>query len=125
MFDNYCKKSNLDNSQINIVDASGVSKNNMMISDFMTDFLIINRQELEPIMATSGEGTLADRLLYLKGNLKAKTGTLSNVSTLTGYVSTQNGHKYAFCIMIHDSKSAPKYKKLLEDNIIKTLYLKG
>ena len=125
MFDNYCKKSNLDNSQINIVDASGVSKNNMMISDFMTDFLIINKQELEPIMATSGEGTLADRLLYLKGNLKAKTGTLSNVSTLTGYVSTQNGHKYAFCIMIHDSKSAPKYKKLLEDNIIKTLYLKG
>ena len=125
MFDAYCKKVNLDNSQINIVDASGVSKNNLMISDFMTDFLIINRQELEPMMATSGEGTLTDRLLYLKGNLKAKTGTLSNISTLTGYIATQNGHKYAFCIMIHDSKSAPKNKKLLEDNIIKTLYLKG
>lgn len=125
MFDVYCKKSNLDSSQINIVDASGVSKNNMMISDFMTDFLILNRAELEPIMATAGEGTLEDRLLYLKGNLKAKTGTLANVSSLAGYVATQNGHKYAFCIMIHDSKSAPKYKKLLEDNLIKTLYLKG
>lgn len=125
MFNEYCKKVNLDNSQINIVDASGVSKNNLMISDFMTDFLILNREELEPMMATSGEGTLADRLLYLKGNLKAKTGTLTNVSTFTGYIATQNGHKYAFCIMIHDSKSAQKDKKLLEDNLIKTLYLKG
>jgi len=76
-------------------------------------------------MATSGEGTLQDRLLYLKGNLKAKTGTLSNISALTGYLSTQNGHKYAFCIMINDAKSKDKDKKLLEDNIIKTLYLKG
>lgn len=125
MFDDYCKKVNLDNSQINIVDASGVSKNNLMISDFMTEFLIINRTELEPMMATSGEGTLANRLLYLKGNLKAKTGTLSNVSTFTGFVATQNGHKYAFCIMINDSKSKNKDKKLLEDNLIKTLYLKG
>ena len=125
MFDEYCKKQNLDNSQINIVDASGVSKNNLMISDFMTDFLIINREELEPVMATSGEGTLTDRLLYLKGNLLAKTGTLANVSALTGYIATQNGHKYAFCIMIQDSKSSTKNKKLLEDNLIKTLYIKG
>lgn len=125
MFDAYCKNMNLDNSQIHIVDASGVSKNNLMISDFMTEFLIINKKELEPIMATSGEGTLQDRLLYLKGNLKAKTGTLSNISALTGYLSTQNGHKYAFCIMINDAKSKDKDKKLLEDNIIKTLYLKG
>lgn len=125
MFDAYCKQMNLDNSQIHIVDASGVSKNNLMISDFMTDFLLINKEELEPMMATSGEGTLADRLLYLKGNLKAKTGTLSNVSTLTGYVASQNGHKYVFCIMINDAKSDSKDKKLLEDNIVKTLYLKG
>lgn len=125
MFDAYCKQMNLDNSQINIVDASGVSKNNLMVSDFMTQFLLINKDELEPIMATAGEGTLLERLLYLKGNLRAKTGTLSNVSTLTGYVSTQNGHKYVFCIMINDAKSDSKDKKLLEDNIVKTLYLKG
>ncbi len=125
MFNDYCKKMNLDNSHINIMDASGVSKNNLMDSDFMTNFLLLNREELEPIMATSGEGTMADRLLYLKGNIKAKTGTLANVSNITGFISTQNGHKYAFCIMINDAKSDNKDKKLLEDNLIKTLYLKG
>lgn len=125
MFDAYCKEVKLDNSLINIVDASGVSKNNLMIADFMTNFLILNKDELEPMMATSGEGTLRDRLLYLKGNLKAKTGTLSNVSSFTGYISTQNGHKYVFCIMTNDAKSQTRDKKLLEDNIIKTLYLKG
>ena len=67
----------------------------------------------------------SSRLLYLKGNLRAKTGTLSNVSSLAGYVSTQNGHKYVFAIIINDPKSSAKDKKLLEDEIIKTLYLKG
>ena len=125
MFNDYCKKMNLDNSHINIMDASGVSKNNLMNTDFMINYLLINKDQLEPIMATSGEGTMADRLLYLKGNIKAKTGTLANISTITGFVSTQNGHKYVFCIMIQDPKSDNKDKKLLEDNIIKTLYLKG
>ncbi len=125
MFNDYCQKKNLDNSHINIMDASGVSKNNLMDTDFMIHYLLINQDELEPIMATSGEGTMVDRLLYLKGNIKAKTGTLSNISTITGFLSTQNGHKYVFCIMIQDSKSDNKDKKLLEDNIIKTLYLKG
>ncbi len=125
MFNEYCKKMNLDNSHINIMDASGVSKNNLMDTDFMTNYLLINKDELEQIMATSGEGTMVDRLLYLKGNIKAKTGTLSNISSIAGFLSTQNGHKYVFCIMIQDSKSDNKDKKLLEDNIIKTLYLKG
>ena len=125
MFENYCTQMKLDDSQVHIVDASGISKNNLMVSDFMTDFLIINKVQLEPMMATSGEGTMADRLLYLKGNIKAKTGTLTNVSTITGYLATQNGHKYAFCIMINDAKSKNYYKKLLEDNLIKTIYLKG
>ena len=125
MFENYCTQMKLDDSQVHIVDASGISKNNLMVSDFMTDFLIINKVQLEPMMATSGEGTMADRLLYLKGNIKAKTGTLTNVSTITGYLATQNGHKYAFCIMINDAKSKHYDKKLLEDNLIKTIYLKG
>lgn len=125
MFDDYCKQMNLDNSLINIVDASGVSKNNLMIADFMTDFLIINKQDLIQLLPAPGEGTLSDRLLYLKNNLNAKTGSLTNVSALAGYVSTQNGHKYVFSIMINDAKSKPRDKKILEDNIIKILYLKG
>ena len=125
MFNDYCKKMNLDNSHINIMDASGVSKNNLMNTDFMINYLLINKDQLEPIMATSGEGTMADRLLYLKGNIKAKTGTLANISTITGFVYNQNGNKYVFCRMIQYSKSDNKDKKLLEDNLIKTLYLKG
>lgn len=125
MFNNYCKNNNLDTTRINIVDASGVSKNNLMVADFMTDFLIKNKQDIEPMLATAGEGTLTNRVLYLKGNLKAKTGTLSNISAITGFLSTQNGHKYAFCIMINDAKTSSKDKKLLEDTLIKTIYLKG
>lgn len=125
MLEDYYKKLGLDLSMINIVDASGVSKNNLIQAEFLTRFLELKRAELEPMLPTSGEGTLSSRLLYLKGNLRAKTGTLSNVSSLAGYVSTQNGHKYVFAIIINDPKSSAKDKKLLEDEIIKTLYLKG
>ena len=125
MFEEYCNRNNLDFSQVNIVDASGVSKNNLMVANFMSQFLLKNKDTLPSLLPTSSEGTLSNRLLYLKNNLRAKTGTLSNISSIAGYITSKSSNKYVFCIMINDSKSDSKDKKLLEDNIIKTIYLKG
>ena len=44
MFNDYCKKNNLDNSRIRITDASGVSKNNLVSADFITNFLNLNKK---------------------------------------------------------------------------------
>ena len=125
MFNNYCKKQNIDTSNIKITDASGVSKNNLMVSDFMTDFLMKNRQYIEAKLPTAGEGTLSNRMLYLKGILHAKTGTLNNISSITGYVTSRTNRKYVFCIMINDSKTTDSDKKILEEYIIRTIYTKG
>ena len=40
MFYNYCTLNKLDCSKIRLTDGSGVSKNNLITADFMTDFLI-------------------------------------------------------------------------------------
>ena len=125
MFRDFCKQHNLDYSKINIVDASGVSKNNLMIADFMTDFLFKVRGFLEPELATAGEGTLSNRMLYLKGFIHAKTGTLNNISAMAGYISTIKHQKYVFCIMINDSQSSKGDKKMLEEYILRTIYTKG
>jgi len=61
--------------------------------------------------------------LYLKDSLKAKTGTLSDVSSITGYLKTQSGNFVAFDIMINDHKMKNSSKKILEEEIIKTIYL--
>ena len=125
MFEDYCKNQNIDISDIRIVDASGVSKNNLMTTRFMTEFLLKNLELIEPYCATSGEGTLKNRMLFLRGLLRAKTGTLSNISTISGYITSKKGKKYVFSIMINDSKTKSSDKKMLEEYILRAIYQKG
>ena len=74
-------------------------------------------------MQSVNEGTMTERLLFLNGNLKAKTGTLSDISSIAGYLTTKNGKKLVFCIMLNDIKLSPSDKKMLEDYILREAYL--
>jgi D-alanyl-D-alanine carboxypeptidase/D-alanyl-D-alanine-endopeptidase (penicillin-binding protein 4) len=47
-------------------------------------------------MATRLRGTRAE------GNARAKTGSISNVRTLSGYVRTRDGEMLAFSILAND-----------------------
>ena len=125
LFNKFCEQNGLDNSRIKIVDASGVSKNNLADTDFITDFLVKNQDStvLEK-MTEPGTGTLSHRMLPLKNNLKAKTGTLSDISSIAGFLTAKNGNKYAFCIIINDPSSNSSGKKNLEDYLIRELYMK-
>ena len=124
MLNTYFEKNNLNASDIRIVDGSGVSKNNLMTADFMSAFLakVKDNTNLYDNLPTPSEGTLKNRMLYFKDNLKAKTGTVSNVSALAGYIKTQKGKLVAFDIMINDSKSSCSDKKMLEEYIIRAIY---
>lgn len=129
MFDEYCKKNNLRNENIKIVDGSGVSKNNLMTADFMTDFLVLQtkRNDFEDYISlypTAGEGTLENRMLYFKDIIFAKTGTLTDISSICGYIKTRNGNLVAFDIMISDPKSSSSAKKTTEEQIIRAIYNK-
>lgn len=125
MFNDFCVKNKIDNSRIRMVDSSGVSKNNLVYTDFVTDFLIANKDnKVMTYLPTSGEGTLALRLLPLKNNIKAKTGTLSDISSIAGYLTTKNGKKCVFCIITNDMKLSSAEKKNLEDYIIREAYLR-
>lgn len=127
MFNDFCSKYGLKPEEIKIVDGSGVSKNNLMTADFMTDFLVVesklpNFELYKDSMAYPGIGTLTNRMLYFKDNLKAKTGTLTDVSAIAGYIKTQRGQEYAFDIMINDPKSKPADKKMLEEYILRSIF---
>jgi len=124
VLNNYCKKLGINSEDIRVVDGSGVSKNNLVTSDFMTDFLVAqykNHPDYINCLASAGEGTLKNRMLYLNSKLKAKTGTLSDISAITGYITTISGKTYAFNIMINDAKSKSSDKKMLEEYIIRAI----
>ena len=127
MFKKHCAKIDVNTDDIRIVDGSGVSKNNLVTADFMTNFLTSqskNDEEYVNIFTTPNNGTLKTRLLYLGDKLRAKTGTLSDVSAMTGFITTLSGKTYVFDIMINDAKSSASDKKMLEEYIIRAIYSK-
>lgn len=124
MLNAYFNKIGIDAQDIKIVDGSGVSKNNIITANFMTDYLVkqSKNEALKNSMPTAGEGTLKNRMLYFKDNLRAKTGTLSDVSGIAGYITSRSGKTYAFDIMINDPKTKSNDKKSLEEYIIRDIY---
>ena len=125
MYNEYYQKQGLDNSRIRFVDSSGVSKNNLVDADFVSEFLVKNKDnKVLKNMAIPSTGTLSDRMIPLKDNLKAKTGTLSDISTIAGFLTSKKGNKYAFCIMINDPQSTSSEKKVLEDYLMRDMYLR-
>ena len=128
MLNSYFEKMNINSDDIKIVDGSGVSKNNLMTAEFMTDFLISKVSgnefdEFKLLLPTPSEGTLKNRMLYFKDNLYAKTGTLAETSAIAGYLTSKRGKLYAFDIMINDAKTSSADKKNIEEQILRTLYM--
>lgn len=128
MLNAYFEKLGLNTDDIKIVDGSGVSKNNLMTADFMTSFLVKlynseNFETIENYLPTPGEGTLKNRMLYFKDNMRAKTGTLSDTSAITGFITTRRGKVYVFDIMIQDAKTSETDKKNIEEQILRQVYM--
>ncbi len=110
-----------------IVDASGVSRNDIVCTDWMTEalnkmFADKNFRDYEILMAKPIEGTLSNRLLDISKNLRAKTGSISNVSSITGFVEAKSGLVYSFAIIIQNYPCDTKEAKMLEDRIIRAIY---
>ena len=126
MLNAYLEKLKIDFSDVKIVDGSGVSKNNIVTADFMSEFLAKKAEDKDFVksLPTAGEGTLENRMLYFRDNLHAKTGTLSDVSAIAGYITSRSGKTYAFDIMINDPKTKTGDKKSLEEHILRDIYAK-
>ena len=129
MIEDFAKNNVIDLSNIKIVDGSGVSKNNITTSKFMTEYLVqisknYDYNEVIKILPTPNKefGTLKNRMLFLENKLHAKTGTLTDVSALAGYIETKKGNKYAFSIFINDAKSSKIEKKTFEELIVRAIY---
>ena len=128
MFEAYLKKYDIDDKNIQIADASGISANNLVTADFMTDFLVMkskseNFEDYKLLFPAPGTGTLKNRMLYFKDNLRAKTGTLSGTSALAGYIVSRSGKVYAFDIMINDPDTSSADKKNIEEQILRNIYV--
>ncbi|MBR7086139.1 MAG: D-alanyl-D-alanine carboxypeptidase/D-alanyl-D-alanine-endopeptidase, partial [Prevotella sp.] len=102
------QKLGYDASQYTVADGSGLSLYNYLSPELLTAFLRYAwRNEriflhLEPSLPVAGvDGTLKDRMKKSAAyrNVRAKTGTVTGISSLAGYATAPNGHRLAFAII--------------------------
>lgn len=116
----------IDTTKMMMVDGSGLSRYNLTSPDQLTklfkyiysDF-IYNSEFIAALPSIGEEGTLKDRMQLIedKNSIRAKTGSLSGISCLSGYAFTKSGEPLAFSIMMNGYVDESKPYQDLQDRI--------
>jgi D-alanyl-D-alanine carboxypeptidase/D-alanyl-D-alanine-endopeptidase (penicillin-binding protein 4) len=116
----------IDTTQLVVADGSGVSHYNLVSPKVLVTLLasMYKRPDIFPAwyysLPIAGEdGTLATRMrgTPAASNLRAKTGTLSNVTTLSGFVRTADGNMLAFSILVEGFPGDNRSYRRVQDRI--------
>ena len=102
------QKIGLEADRYRLADGSGLSLYNYLTAEAQVMLLRYVWQQpdlyrhLLPALPIAGEdGTLKKRMIdtAAQGNVRAKTGTVTGVSALSGYLTAPGGHRLAFSII--------------------------
>ncbi|MDZ7766320.1 MAG: D-alanyl-D-alanine carboxypeptidase/D-alanyl-D-alanine-endopeptidase [Melioribacteraceae bacterium] len=112
-------------------DGSGLSHYNLISTELVIEllkFMYYDEPEIygkifETLPTAGVDGTLKYRMKFGNAykNVKAKTGTISGVSTLSGYLTAANNHLIAFSIFIQNYSGSAKRARQIQDNICNIL----
>lgn len=128
----FFKDAGIDYSGVYSVDGSGLSAMNTLTATFLCSLLVhidesFSKTEktiyMDALPIGGVDGTLASRFVGtpLEGNIRAKTGSLSGVSSLSGYVRAKNNESYALSIMMNHVLDATVAREA-QDDIALALY---
>ncbi|MDR6224727.1 D-alanyl-D-alanine carboxypeptidase/D-alanyl-D-alanine endopeptidase [Desmospora profundinema] len=104
-------------------DGSGLTRYNLLTPEQLVTLLEAQAEEayfeafVESIPLAGVDGTLRTRMrgTPAEGNLRGKTGSLTHVSSLSGYVETRDGERLVYAIMMNGY--TPESERALQDRI--------
>lgn len=116
----------VDSTTFRLADGSGVSRYNLispaqiveLLKAMHSDFRV--QAEFQTSLPIAGkDGTIDNRMqgTAAEGKLRAKTGSLSGVSTLSGYTTTADGERLAFSIMMEHFVAPARKIRDIQDRI--------
>lgn len=117
----------IDTLAFHLADGSGVSRYNLVTVAQIVRLLayMAERDRLAPVYTTAlpiagVDGTLEDRMqdTPAAGRARAKTGSLSGVSALSGYVPSADGERLAFAIVMEFFAGPAGPRRALQDAIV-------
>jgi len=125
------RKVGINTKELILLDGSGESRYNLASPHQMTQLLVwLSKQfslapEILSALPRNGcDGTSKSRLdkEMLRGRVRAKNGTMTGISALTGFVEAQEGEVLAMTIMVNGfTKKAQEIKEEVEDSICQLL----
>ena len=128
------RKVGLNPEEYNLADGCGLSNYNAISPQLLVAFLhyAYHRSDLfrklyKALPVAGVDGTLKGRMK--KGspayrNVHAKTGTISGISSLSGYLQGRNGHWIAFSIMNQNQLSGSEARRM-QDKLCEEFILRG
>lgn len=115
-----------------IFDGSGLSYYNLISADLLVNVLKFIKKQKEPLptifinsLPVGGvDGTLSNRFKNssAKGYVFAKTGTISGVSSLSGYIETKRKNWIVFSILIQNFVGPSKQARDIQDKICEIIF---
>jgi len=112
-----------------VVDGSGLSRYNLSSPRGFVKLLLYdyNHFHIMPEILSSlpiggYDGTLKKRQHTIEGAVRAKTGTMTGVSTLSGYLKTKRGKLLVFSIMANNYLGSSLKARELQDSILEYFY---
>lgn len=131
MIDSMITFSGLKPNVYRLVDGSGVSHYNLVSAELLTGLLkyfyikypVLYKDLYDSFPIAGVDGSLRNRMKGTKAenNVRAKTGTLSGVSCLSGYVTAENGNMLAFSILIQNHVRNTQKALAIQNEICKIL----
>jgi D-alanyl-D-alanine carboxypeptidase/D-alanyl-D-alanine-endopeptidase (penicillin-binding protein 4) len=108
------RRAQIDPARVHCYDGCGLSESNRVAPADVSKLLsFMHRhpyaQQYYDCMAISGrDGTLRNRMSSISGRVHAKTGTINNVKTLSGYIALSAGKTLSFSFLVNKiSGSSP------------------
>lgn len=130
MVKEFANRTGMDTTKIVMNDGSGLSPSTLMTPDDLT--LLLVKMQTNPwfetyrqSLATAGsEGSLEHRFRStpLAGNLIGKTGYVSGVRTLSGYMKTASQRKVIFTISTNNYSGKTSYIDSLHQTLLMQIY---
>jgi D-alanyl-D-alanine carboxypeptidase/D-alanyl-D-alanine-endopeptidase (penicillin-binding protein 4) len=110
----FLREAGVADSDLVLSDGSGLSRNDMITANATVQLLTFMSkhryfaQFREALPIAGVDGTLRTRMkgTPAEGNVRAKTGSLSSVASLSGYVTTAGGEHLVFSMMLNNYPDA-------------------
>jgi D-alanyl-D-alanine carboxypeptidase/D-alanyl-D-alanine-endopeptidase (penicillin-binding protein 4) len=113
------RQAGVSESEVNLSDGSGLSRNDLISANTTIQLLTFMSkhkyfpQFRESLPIAGVDGTLRTRMrgTPAEGNVRAKTGSLSSVASLSGYVTTAAGERLVFSMMLNNYPDAAAVRR--------------